>query len=76
MDRPRADSKPSIRYLFSELKLRGVFRVAAAYALVGWVLVQVVTAIEEPLRLPPWFDTAVIVLLLIGFPVALIFSWA
>ncbi|MGI9206138.1 MAG: TPR end-of-group domain-containing protein [Woeseiaceae bacterium] len=62
--------------IISELKLRSVFRVAAVYTVVGWLLVQVVTAIEEPLNLPAWFDTVVIVLLLIGFPVSLVLSWA
>jgi len=65
-----------MRDFYSELKLRSVFRVAAVYSLIGWLLVQVVTAIEEPLSLPSWFDTAVIVLLLIGFPLSLILSWA
>lgn len=43
-----------------------------AYAVVGWLLVQVVTAIEAPLALPTWFDTGIIVLVLIGFPIALL----
>jgi len=61
--------------LFEELKRRRVFRLIAAYVVVAWVLIQVVTAIEEPLNLPDWFDTAVIVLLGIGFPIAVIMSW-
>lgn len=61
---------------FAELKRRNVFRVGAAYLVVGWLLVQVVTSIEEPLGLPGWFDTAIIVLLAIGFPIALLFAWA
>ncbi len=61
--------------LFEELKKRRVLRLIAAYVVVAWVLIQVVTAIEEPLNLPGWFDTAVIVLLGIGFPIAVIMSW-
>ena len=61
--------------LFEELKRRRVLRLVAAYVVVAWVLIQVVTAIEEPLNLPAWFDTAVIVLLGIGFPIAIIMSW-
>jgi predicted ATPase len=61
---------------FKELKRRKVWQVAAAYAVVSWLLIQIVTAIEEPLLLPPWFDTAIIVLLAAGFPIALILSWA
>jgi serine/threonine-protein kinase len=61
--------------LFEELKRRRVLRLVAAYVVVAWVLIQVVTAIEEPLNLPGWFDTAVIVLLGLGFPIAIIMSW-
>ena len=59
-----------------EIKRRRVFQVAAVYAVVAWVLVQVVTSVEEPLNLPDWVDAFVIVLLSIGFPVAIILSWA
>ena len=59
-----------------EIKRRKVFQVAAAYAVVAWLLVQVITSIEAPLGLPDWFDTAVIVSLAIGFPIAVILAWA
>jgi len=62
--------------LLAEIKRRRVFRLAAAYAVVSWVIVQIVTAIEEPLNLPEWFDTMVIVMLGLGFPIALMLSWA
>ena len=62
--------------LIEELKRRNVFKVATAYAIAGWLIIQVVTIIEPPLALPDWFDTMVIVLLGIGFPLALIFAWA
>lgn len=52
-----------------------MFHVAAAYAVVAWLLIQVVGQIEEPLGLPGWFDTATIVLVGLGFPLALILSW-
>jgi len=60
----------------SELKRRNVFRAAAVYAVVAWLLIQIVATIEEPLGLPQWFDTAVIVLLAVGFPIVVILSWA
>jgi predicted ATPase len=60
---------------FAEIKRRKVFHVAAAYAVVAWLLVQVVGEIDEPLGLPGWFDTATIVLVALGFPLALILSW-
>ena len=59
-----------------EIKRRKVFQVAAVYAVVAWLLVQVITSVEAPLNLPDWVDTFVIVLLAIGFPVALVLSWA
>lgn len=62
--------------LLAEIKRRKVFQVAVAYAIAAWLLVQVANTIEEPLRLPSWFDTAVIVLVALGFPLALILSWA
>jgi tetratricopeptide (TPR) repeat protein len=59
-----------------EIKRRKVFQVAAVYAVVAWLLVQIVATIEAPLNLPDWFDTFVIVLVGIGFPITLIISWA
>jgi len=59
-----------------EVKRRKVFQVAAVYAVTAWLLVQVVVEIEAPLSLPDWVDTFVIVLLAIGFPIALILGWA
>ncbi len=62
--------------LFSELKRRNVFRVAGAYAVVGWILAQIATTLEESLGLPAWFDASIVALLLLGLPIALIFAWA
>lgn len=61
--------------VLEELKRRNVFKVGLAYAIAAWLLVQVVVSIEAPLRLPDWTDTLVILLLIIGFPAALILSW-
>ena len=52
----------------AELKKRKVFRVAAAYAVVGWLLVQVASVFLPALNLPPWTVTFTTVLLLLGFP--------
>ena len=62
--------------LFSELKRRNVVRVAIAYVVVGWVIMQIIDVVVEPLHLPDWTATLVLTLLLVGLPVALIFSWA
>ena len=61
---------------WGELKRRKVVQVAAVYAITAWLLVQIIVAIEEPLSLPGWMDTFVIVCLAIGFPITVIISWA
>ena len=60
----------------SELKRRNIFKVATTYAIAGWLIIQIVTAIDEPLSLPGWFATTIIVVVFIGFPIALIIAWA
>jgi TolB-like protein len=61
---------------FAELKRRNVYKVAAAYAVVGWLVIQVTATIVPALHLPDGLTTAVVVLTLIGFPVALVIAWA
>jgi TolB-like protein/Flp pilus assembly protein TadD len=61
---------------FSELKRRNVYKVAVAYAVVGWVIAQVATQIFPFLEIPNWIVRLVIVLLAIGFPIALVIAWA
>lgn len=51
-------------------------RVAVAYVVVAWVILQFIDVIQDPLNLPGWFQTVTIVFLGIGFPIVLIFSWA
>lgn len=58
-----------------ELQRRNVFRAVAAYIVIGWVLLQVSTNLEDALELPDWFDAVVTALLAIGFPIVVIFSW-
>ena len=62
--------------LFSELKRRNVFKVAAVYLIVGWLLLQVSDTLVPALHLPEWFHSGTAFLLILGFPVALIFAWA
>jgi Tol biopolymer transport system component len=59
-----------------EMKRRKVFQVAALYAVMAWLIIQVIDVINDPLKLPEWLDTVVIVLLAVGFPIALILAWA
>ncbi len=58
-----------------ELKRRNVFRVAALYLVSGWVLLQITDVLAGVLGLPEWTLRLVAFLLLLGFPLALIFSW-
>jgi adenylate cyclase len=60
---------------FAELKRRHIYRVAAAYAVVTWVLVQVVNNIAPVFDLPPWVARAVVFVLALGFPIVLVFAW-
>ncbi len=60
---------------WQELKRRNVVRVVTVYAGAAFVIIELINNITEPLRLPDWTPTLVIVLLAIGFPVVIIFSW-
>lgn len=62
--------------LFDELKRRKVFRVAGVYAVVAWVLIQVANNLVPALQLPAWTNSFIVLLLLIGFPIAIILAWA
>ena len=65
----------SLSQFWQELKRRKVVHVITVYAGAAFVIIELINNITEPLRLPGWTLTLVIVLLLIGFPVAVIFSW-
>src|SRR3984893_5220247 len=61
---------------FAELKRRNVYKVAVAYAVVGWLIAQIATQIFPFLEIPNWIVRLVIVLIAIGFPIALVIAWA
>ena len=61
---------------WGELRRRNVVKVAVAYAIVGWLLIQVADTFFPLLQLPEWTVTFVAALLILGFPVALLLSWA
>jgi TolB-like protein/cytochrome c-type biogenesis protein CcmH/NrfG len=64
------------RKLFGELKRRNVYKVAIAYAVVAWLLMQVASQIFPFFDIPSWGVRLVVLLLIIGFPIALIVAWA
>ena len=61
---------------FEELKRRNVFKVAAAYAIVGWLIMQAGDTLAPALHLPEWINSALAFFLILGFPLALFFAWA
>ncbi len=61
---------------FTELKRRNIFRIAGVYAVVGWILMQVVAVMTPALHLPDWVDSFFAVMLIIGFPIAVLLAWA
>jgi TolB-like protein len=61
---------------FSELKRRNVYKVAAAYAVVAWLLVQITTQVFPLFEIPNWATRLVVLLMVIGFPFAVALAWA
>ena len=59
-----------------ELKRRNVYKVAVAYAIVGWLLIQIATQVLPFLEIPNWVVRLVIAIVVIGFPIALVIAWA
>ena len=62
--------------LFAELKRRNVFRVAIAYAVASWVLIQIIDVISPVFEIPNWAPKLIIVILAVGLVPALVFAWA
>ena len=61
---------------FAELKRRNVYKVAVAYALVAWLLIQAASILFPTFDAPPWVMKVFVAVLVLGFPIALVFSWA
>ena len=70
-----ADKSPNSFKFFQELKRRNVLRVIAMYAGAAFVVIELINNVVEPLSLPAWIPTIVILLLIIGFPIVAILSW-
>src|SRR5882724_10467022 len=61
---------------FAELKRRNVYKVAVAYAIVAWLLIQIATQVFPFFEIPNWAVRLVVLLLVLGFPIALFLAWA
>jgi adenylate cyclase len=64
------------KHFFAELKRRNVYKIAIAYAVVAWLLLQIATQVFPFLEIPNWAIRLVIMLIVIGFPIALVIAWA
>ncbi len=65
--------KPSF---FAELKRRNVYKVAVTYAVVGWLVIQVSSTVLPTFHAPEWVVQTLVVLVALGFPIALVIAWA
>jgi hypothetical protein len=61
---------------FAELKRRNVYKVAVAYAIVGWLVIQIAATVVPALHLSDAVTSAVVLIVILGFPIALILAWA
>src|SRR2546423_2102594 len=61
---------------FAELKRRNVYKIAVAYAVVAWLLIQAGSILFPTFEAPAWVMKVFVAILVLGFPIALIFSWA
>jgi TolB-like protein len=61
---------------FGELRRRNVYKVAIAYAIAGWALAQGIAQVFPVFDVPNWIVRFIVVLIIVGFPIALIFAWA
>src|ERR1700730_19277148 len=61
---------------FAELKRRNVYKVAVAYAVVGWLLVQITTQVFPIFEIPNWALRLIVFAIVVGFPIALVLAWA
>src|SRR5512132_3559380 len=66
----------NLKRFFAELKRRNVYKVAIAYAVVAWLLMQIASQIFPFFDIPNWAVRLVVLILILGFPVALILAWA
>jgi serine/threonine-protein kinase len=61
---------------FAELKRRNVYKVAVAYAVVGWLVIQISSTVLPTFHAPEWVVQTLVVLVALGFPIALVIAWA
>lgn len=62
--------------LFTELKRRNVFRVAIAYVVLAWIVLQAGETLAPALHLPEWVNSLLVFFAILGLPFAIFFAWA
>ncbi len=65
----------NLKKFFSELERRQVYKVSIAYGIAAWVLAQIASLLADSFEAEPWVMKMVIIILILGFPVALVLSW-
>ncbi|MGI9264338.1 MAG: tetratricopeptide repeat protein, partial [Gammaproteobacteria bacterium] len=70
------DKRSSLASFFAELRRRRVIRVIVLYAIAAWVMIEVAATVMPAVNLPDWTVTLVIMLLALGFPIAIVMAWA
>jgi adenylate cyclase len=65
----------NVKKFLAELRRRKVYSVAVTYAIVGWLLIQIVTQVFPPFEIPNWTERLVIVAVVLGFPIAVVLAW-
>ena len=63
------------QHLFADLRRRNIYKVAVAYGVVSWLLIQITTQVFPVFEIPAWGARLVIVVLALGFPIAVVLAW-
>jgi hypothetical protein len=66
----------NLQNFFGELRRRNVYKIAIAYAVVGWLLIQIASTVLPTFHAPEWVLQSFVVIVALGFPIALIVAWA
>src|SRR5438128_4364469 len=66
----------NLKNFFAELKRRNVYKVAIAYAIVAWLLLQAASILFPTFEAPPWTMKVFVAVIALGFPIALVIAWA
>ena len=64
------------RRFFAELKRRNVYKIAVAYVVAGWALAQGIAQVFPVFDIPNWIVRLIVLLIVLGFPIALVIAWA